>query len=55
MPQAMLGYQWARVLVCMVVVYFVVELEKVWSTVVCAAMHVCCGCQEGWRPSKATR
>jgi len=28
MPEGMLGIQWARVLVCMVVVYIVVEVEK---------------------------
>lgn len=28
MPEGMLGIQWARVLVCMVIVYIVVEVEK---------------------------
>lgn len=29
MPEGMLGIQWARVIVCMIIVYLVVELEKV--------------------------
>lgn len=28
MPEGMLGIQWARVIVCMFIVYFVVEIEK---------------------------
>lgn len=28
MPQGMYGIQWARVLICMVIVYIVVEIEK---------------------------
>lgn len=28
MPEGMTGIQWARVIVCMIIVYLVVELEK---------------------------